>query len=109
MSEFKFCGNNIVINYALSHTGYMNPGGPPPPAGQAFGGVQGSGMEMDPGSMGQMDSGVSPTFGNADGYGQGAFEDEPPLLQELGIDFELIKQKVCLCGCRDLWVDDSKS
>lgn len=27
------------------------------------------------------------------GYGS-SFEDEPPLLQELGIDFELIKQKV---------------
>ena len=70
----------------------MNPGGPPP--------VQGFGMqagtEIDPGSLGEMDSGGgAQTYGNSDGYGQAGFEDEPPLLQELGIDFELIKQKVC--------------
>ena len=53
-----------------------------------------SGSEMDPGSLGQMDAGAAPVYGNNDSYGQGAFEDEPPLLQELGIDFELIKQKV---------------
>ena len=79
-------------SYFCPHTGYMNPGGPPP--------VQGFGMqagtEIDPGSLGQMDSGgASQTYANSDGYGQAGFEDEPPLLQELGIDFELIKQKVC--------------
>ena len=62
-------------------------------AGQEFG-AQG-GMEVDPGSMGQMDAGsVPPAYGNNDGYGQSGFEEEPPLLEELGIDFELIKQKV---------------
>lgn len=68
----------------------MNPGG-----SSEFG-VQG-GMEIDPGSMGQIDSSGPQAFGNSDGYGQGTFEDEPPLLQELGIDFELIKEKVCPC------------
>jgi hypothetical protein len=37
-----------------------------------------------------MDGGEEPgptTYGTS-------FEDEPPLLQELGIDFQLIKQKV---------------
>ena len=73
----------------------MNPGGPPPPV-QGFG-MQ-AGTEIDPGSMGQMDSGgASQTYGNSDGYGQAGFEDEPPLLQELGIDFDLIKQRVCNC------------
>ena len=52
-------------------------------------------MEVDPGSMGQMDAGsVPPAYGNSNGYGQSGFEEEPPLLEELGIDFELIKQKV---------------
>ena len=61
-------------------------------------GVQQAGTEIDPGSLGQMDSGggASQSYGNSgDGYGEAGFEDEPPLLQELGIDFELIKQKVC--------------
>ena len=64
-------------------------------ASQDFGAP--GGMEMDPGSLGQMDaSAVPPAYGNSDGYGQSGFEEEPPLLEELGIDFELIKQKV---GC----------
>lgn len=43
----------------------------------------------EPGTLGQMDS-------EQQSYSEysGSFEDEPPLLQELGIDFELIKQKV---------------
>ena len=78
----------------------MNPG--LSSQGQGFG-VQGS-SEMDPGSLGQMDAGIPPAYGDSEGYGQGAFEDEPPLLKELGIDFELIKQKVscftaCVCVC----------
>lgn len=97
----EFCVHVAVIPEAFSliisppsiHPGYMNPGGPPPV--QGFG-VQAAGPEIDPGSLGQMDSGAaSQTYGNDDGYGQAGFEDEPPLLQELGIDFELIKQKVC--------------
>lgn len=72
----------------------MNPGGAPLPMQQGFG--MAGGTEIDPGSLGQMDSGGgAQTYGNSDGYGQAGFEDEPPLLQELGIDFELIKQKVC--------------
>ena len=49
-----------------------------------------AGGETEPGSLGQMDGGEEPgptTYGTS-------FEDEPPLLQELGIDFQLIKQKV---------------
>lgn len=58
------------------------------------GGVQGRDtMDIDPGSMGQMATGTYSGVGG-DGYGESGFEDEPPLLQELGIDFELIKQKV---------------
>lgn len=43
----------------------------------------------EPGTLGQMESEQQ----SYSGY-SGSFEDEPPLLQELGIDFELIKQKV---------------
>ena len=51
----------------------------------------GDGMDVDPapGSMGQMDTGEQVTRGTG-------FEDEPPLLEELGINFDLIRQKV-LC------------
>ena len=81
------------------YLGYMNPSTSiPPPAMPAFGVQQAGGAEIDPGSLGQMDSGggASQGYGNSgDGYGEAGFEDEPPLLQELGIDFELIKQKVC--------------
>ena len=56
---------------------------------------QGGGDRMDtdpiPGSMGQIDSTQMYPGG---GGGDEGFEDEPPLLQELGIDFELIKLKV---------------
>lgn len=48
-------------------------------------------MDVGQGSMGQMASG---TFSSGDGYGESGFEEEAPLLLELGIDFELIKQKV---------------
>jgi hypothetical protein len=98
-SEFC-CVQSLFLfhNFPVVHpsTGYMNPvPGVPPPA-QAFGVP--AGAEIDPGSLGQIDSGGGPsqTYGNDDGYGQAGFEDEPPLLQELGIDFELIKQKVCI-------------
>ena len=49
-----------------------------------------AGGETEPGSLGQMDGGEDTGPGS---YGT-SFEDEPPLLQELGIDFQLIKQKV---------------
>ena len=51
---------------------------------------EGGGGETELGSLGQMDGGENPTTTS---YGT-TFEDEPPLLQELGIDFQLIKQKV---------------
>ena len=57
-----------------------------PPSGPGVGGEGGS----LPGSLGQMDvaeEAGGPSYGTS-------FEDEPPLLQELGIDFQLIKQKV---------------
>ena len=98
-SEFFVCCHCFycVTFPHMSILGYMNPSASvPPPAVPAFG-VQQAGAEIDPGSLGQMDSGggASQGYGNSgDGYGQAGFEDEPPLLQELGIDFELIKQKV---------------
>lgn len=51
--------------------------------------------DIDPGSMGQMTSSGAGYSGSGDGYGQSGFEEELPLLVELGIDFNLIKQKVC--------------
>ena len=57
------------------------------PSGGGGGGGFG---EVDPGTMGQMDSGAPVTQGSG-------FEEEPPLLEELGINFDLIKQKV---SCR---------
>lgn len=47
---------------------------------------------MDPGSMGQMD--VSYGAYGGGGYDGDTFEEEQPLLKELGVDLELIKQKV---------------
>lgn len=63
----------------------MNPGG------QAYGGQP----EVDPGSMGQMDIGYSSYGeGGSAGYDGDSFEDEKPLLIELGINLDLIKEKV---------------
>lgn len=54
--------------------------------------------EVDPGTMGQMDVGYgaydSRRGGGGGGYEGDSFEEEQPLLKELGIDLELIKQKV---------------
>ena len=57
--------------------------------------------EVDPGTMGQMDvGGYSGGYGGGGGGGGGggydgdSFDEEQPLLKELGIDMELIKQKV---------------
>ena len=75
----------------LPPSGYMDPSG-------------GDQMEVEPppGSMGHMDS-TQGYGGGGGGYG-GNFEDEPPLLEELGIDFELIKQKVdCIFSQHDLY------
>ena len=47
-------------------------------------------MESVQGNLGQID-GTEELTGRS--YGT-SFEDEPPLLEELGIDFQLIKQKV---------------
>ena len=59
--------------------------------GDSVGGEVGMGSS-EPGTLGQMDSGEE-RYSASGGYGS-TFEDEPPLLQELGIDFQLIKQKV---------------
>lgn len=65
----------------------MNPGG------QAYGGQP----EVDPGSMGQMDIGYSSYGeGGSAGYDGDSFEDEKPLLIELGINLDLIKEKVSM-------------
>lgn len=89
--SFITCMYLSLKTHLLSLAGYMNP------SVQGFemqAGVGGS-TEMDPGSMGQMDSDTPQMYRDSDSYGQTGFEDEPPLLQELGIDFEVIKQKVC--------------
>ena len=49
-------------------------------------------QEVDPGSMGQMD--VSYGAYSGGGYEGNTFDEEQPLLKELGVDLELIKQKV---------------
>lgn len=68
-------------------------------AGEREGAMGRSGSE--PGSLGQMEG--SEEYSARSDYGS-SFEDEPPLLQELGIDFELIKQKVRgRCVGREGW------
>ncbi len=88
---------NIVIRVLIVHyspAGYtgMDQGSFPTD------GTQG-GSDIDPGSMGQMASSASSGGygggGGADEYGESGFEEELPLLVELGIDFNMIKQKVC--------------
>ena len=71
----------MIVLFPPAASGYMEP-----PGGDQMD------VEPPPGSMGQMD-GTQGYGGGGGGY-EGNFEDEPPLLQELGIDFELIKQKV---------------
>lgn len=60
--------------------------------GQGFGGQPG----LDPGTMGQMDLNQGSYGADREGYGVESFDEEQPLLKELGIDIELIKQKVCV-------------
>ena len=78
----------------------MNPAAQAPPVApvpsQGHPDIQGSGMEMDPGSLGQMDTSHGGSYSGVDEYGSGESFEEPPLLVELGIDFELIKQKVII-------------
>ena len=59
--------------------------------GQSYGGSQ---PGVDPGTMGQMDVNYGPYGANREGYGVDSFDEEEPLLKELGIDMELIRQKV---------------
>lgn len=78
---------------------YMNP---VPGADQGFGGQP----EVDPGTMGQMD--VSYGAYGGGGYDDNTFEEEQPLLKELGVDLELIKQKVWIsydCVLPASWED----
>lgn len=66
---------------------YMNP---------VAGADQGQGLggqpEVDPGSMGQMDVNYGAYGGR--GNENDTFDEEQPLLKELGVDVELIRQKV---------------
>ena len=62
---------------------YMNPGADPGFRGQS---------EANPGSLGQMDVNYGAYGGG--GYDGDTFEEEQPLLKELGVDMNLIKQKV---------------
>ncbi len=59
------------------------------------GGSQGVNSDIDPGSMGQMASSPGAYDTRGDTYETSGFEEELPLLVELGIDFNMIKQKVC--------------
>ena len=54
--------------------------------------------EADPGTMGQMDVGYGAYAGGGGGggYEGDSFDEEQPLLKELGIDLELIRQKVSI-------------
>ncbi len=72
----------LCLGYAPEPQAYMNPGD------------SGTGVEVNPGSLGQMDVN-SGTYGGS-GYDNDSFEEEQPLLKELGIDVELIKQKVII-------------
>lgn len=56
--------------------------------------VPGGQPEVDPGSMGQMDVSYGAYAGGGYGSASDTFEEEQPLLKELGVDLELIKQKV---------------
>lgn len=67
---------------------YMNPSESTAGSGQGYGGQP----EIDPGSMGEMDVNYG-SYGG-EGYDADSFDEEQPLLKELGVDVELIKQKV---------------
>lgn len=64
---------------------YMNPGSSADPG-------LGGQPEVDPGSLGQMEVNYGAYGGG--GYEGDTFEEEQPLLKELGVDMTLIKQKV---------------
>lgn len=71
----------LCSEYAPAPQTYMNP-------------VPGGQPEVDPGSMGQMDVSYGAYAGGGYGSASDTFEEEQPLLKELGVDLELIKQKV---------------
>jgi len=50
-------------------------------------------MEVDQGSMGQMEVSYS-SYGGDGGFESQTFDGERPLLEELGIDLELIRRRV---------------
>lgn len=85
-----------------SEQAYYQPQPVPPPRGYEPAGYSSYGVEqMDAtssgdgifGTMGQMDNSQQPVYE----YGQASgFEDEPPLLEELGINFDHIIAKVSL-------------
>lgn len=98
-SEPQFQQSKCVVN-VLKSLGYlssfllnedpqpyvMNPMNPP--SADQFRESQ----EIDPGTMGQMSAGYSPYVGQE--YSSDSFDEEQPLLKELGIDLELIRKKV---------------
>lgn len=82
LTVFKTLCNTVCVYIEIA----------PGVGGRGDGGSGDVGMgPSEPGTLGQMDSEQQ----SYSGY-SGSFEDEPPLLQELGIDFELIKQKVSI-------------
>ena len=73
-----------------------------PALGYRYAAGDGSGVladtqAADSASLGHMDGGAE-SYPAGEGYGS-SFEDEPPLLQELGIDFRLIMDKVRESDC----------
>ena len=68
---------------------------PGPDFGASSGGDQGQ-MELDQGTMGQMD--VSYGSYGGEGFESETFDEERPLLEELGVDLKLIRLHVSVCA-----------
>lgn len=70
------------------------------PMASGYGGNGGAGASTREGGL---------TPGWLAAFGTGGYEDEPPLLEELGINFGHIKMKVCVCflmkGIKGDWTD----
>lgn len=77
--------------------------GSPNPAAQAYGSGAGAGAAGGAGGFG-FGSGVSGRMGEQGGlrtgwlaaFGTEGYDGEPPLLEELGVNFEHIRTKVCI-------------
>ncbi len=67
-------------------------------------------MEIDQGSMGQMDVSY-PSYGGGAGFESETFDEERPLLEELGVDLNLIRLRVSsltIAHCQSFVVGSSE-